>query len=450
MLCPQTGQWTDLQGLLTLRDSESMAHRASRSQTQQPQWRVAVTFTAGLAIALGTTPVNAQLIPDNSLGNESSVVRPGNSDATTDLIQGGAARGIHLFHSFQDFNIGAGQQVYFANPSGIEQIFSRVTGSTASQIEGLLGVAGPADLFLLNPQGILFGPNATLEIGGSFVGTTANAFEFSDGQRFGLSSSATSPTPLLTTTLKPGLQWGNGTSSGIGDTVASGAGSIRNLANLTVGQDLQLSAQNLDLQGQLQAGGDLTLQANEQLKVRDQVGAAFVAEAGEQLLLQGDRSLDIFALSHPNSQLGADGDLILRSGNSINGDAQFRSGGSFQVQQLDQSPGPFNSPKDPVIRAGGDVSFTDYQGSSLHVLAGGQVTADTITILGAAIGAVAEDFLQETVAQSDGTVVDIDGSARPTLDIRAGVSPTALGNALGTSGDSSGFGTAPVDSTSAT
>ena len=398
----------------------------------------------------GSEPVLAQMIvPDQTLEDAGSLLTTEVQErGQIELIEGGAIQGPNLFHSFQDFNVGAGQQVYFANPSGIAQIFSRVTGDSVSRIEGLLGVAGPADLFVLNPQGIVFGPGAQLDIAGSFTGTTATAFEFSNGQTFGFLASG-APTvglPLLTTTLRPGLQWG----SGLGVSNATTRGTIRSRAELSLGQDLQFAAQNLDLQGQLQAEGDLTLLAKEQLVVRDQALTPFVAKAGNQLLLQGDLSLDIYALSHPNSQLAATGDLFLRSGNSIIGDAQFRSGGSFQVQTLDQSPGPFHSPNDPVIRAGGDVSFTDYQGTSLHILAGGQVSADNITILGAAVGAVAEDFLQETVLLSNGAVLEIDGSARPTLDIRAGVSAAALGNTLGTTGDGSGFGAAAVDSGNAT
>lgn len=407
---------------------------------------ITIPLNMGLAIAVGLPgPVGAQLIPDQSLGDERSRVVTATPQSGTPefpvMIQGGAARDLQLFHSFQDFNVGAGQQVYFANPSGIEQIFSRVTGGTASQIEGLLGVAGPADLFLLNPQSIVFGPNAKLDIAGSFLGTTATTFEWGDGQQFGLSSSIPTPTaPLLTTALQPGLQWGL--------TPNREEGKIVNRADLTVGKDLRLVADNLDLQGRLQAKGAVTLQARNLLQVRDQISQPFVAVSGGQLLLQGDESLDIIALTHAESQLIAGGALLLRSGNSITGDAQFRSGGDFQIQQLDERPGSFQSPQDPVIRAGGNVSFTDYRGSSLHILAGGQVSAEDITILSEAVGTVTEDFLRETVPLSNGSSLAIDGSARPTVDIRAGIAPSAIGNALGAGldirGDSSGFNPAPT------
>ncbi|MEQ8462872.1 two-partner secretion domain-containing protein, partial [Coleofasciculus sp. E1-EBD-02] len=104
----------------------------------------------------------AQITPDTTLGTENSVVTP-NVDIQglpADLIEGGATRGAALFHSFSEFNVGEGLRVYFANPVGIETIFSRVTGSDVSDILGTLGVDGGASLFLLNPNGIIFGENA--------------------------------------------------------------------------------------------------------------------------------------------------------------------------------------------------------------------------------------------------------------------------------------------------
>lgn len=78
---------------------------------------------------------SAQINPDNSLGVEGSRV---NSSVGRDIIEGGAIRGSNLFHSFTDFNVGTQQQVYFANPSGIQNIINRVTGKNSSQILGTL------------------------------------------------------------------------------------------------------------------------------------------------------------------------------------------------------------------------------------------------------------------------------------------------------------------------
>lgn len=127
-------------------------------------------------------PAAAQLIPDNTLGRESSVVTP--VGPTGDRIDGGAARGSNLFHSFGEFNVDAGRSVYFSNPQGIENIMTRVTGGNASNIFGILGVLGEANLFLVNPNGMLFGPDASLDIKGSFYGTTGEGIKLGENGLF--------------------------------------------------------------------------------------------------------------------------------------------------------------------------------------------------------------------------------------------------------------------------
>ena len=130
--------------------------------------------------------VLAQITPDESLGTESSVVTPDVEikGETADRIDGGATRESNLFHSFQEFNVREGQSVYFASPESIENIFTRVTGNNPSNILGTLGVDGAANLLLLNPNGILFGENSSLDLEGSFLGTTAESLIFRDGKEF--------------------------------------------------------------------------------------------------------------------------------------------------------------------------------------------------------------------------------------------------------------------------
>lgn len=150
-----------------------------------------------------------QIKPDSTLGAESSVIQPnvGINGQIGDVIEGGANRGENLFHSFSDFNIGEGNRVYFRNPAQIQRIFSRVTGSNSSAIFGTLGVLGTADLFLVNPNGIIFGPNAVLDVKGSFIATSASEVIFEDGTRFSTVNSETSP--LLSVSIPIGLQFRN-------------------------------------------------------------------------------------------------------------------------------------------------------------------------------------------------------------------------------------------------
>lgn len=150
------------------------------------------------AIALGGGIACAQITPDTTLGAEGSVITPGViiRGIVSDRIDGGAQRGGNLFHSFSEFNVGDGQRVYFANPIDVQNILTRVTGGTVSNIQGVLGVDGSANLFLLNPNGIIFGLNARTDLSGAFVGTTANGIQFGNQGVF----STTNPDapPLLT------------------------------------------------------------------------------------------------------------------------------------------------------------------------------------------------------------------------------------------------------------
>jgi filamentous hemagglutinin family protein len=150
----------------------------------------------------------AQITTDNTLGTQSSVVTP-NIDINgtlSDRIDGGAIRGGNLFHSFGEFNVGEGRGVYFTNPVGIKNILSRVSGNNVSNIFGKLGVLGNANLFLINPNGIIFGPNARLDVNGSFLISTASSLKFNDGTEF--SAVAPQTTPLLTVSVPIGLQYG--------------------------------------------------------------------------------------------------------------------------------------------------------------------------------------------------------------------------------------------------
>jgi filamentous hemagglutinin family protein len=114
----------------------------------------------------------------------------------SDRIDGGAIRGSNLFHSFQEFNIDNGSGAYFSNPESISNILSRVTGNNLSNILGTLGVLGNANLFLINPNGIVFGPNARLDVGGSFFASTADSILFENGVEFAASNPEAPP--LLT------------------------------------------------------------------------------------------------------------------------------------------------------------------------------------------------------------------------------------------------------------
>ena len=156
-------------------------------------------------VFLLSTQINAQIVPDSTLGTENSVVSPAQiiKGLHSDRIDGGARRGTNLFHSFEKFNLEGERAAYFANPAGVENILSRVTGGNPSEILGRLGVLGNANLFFLNPNGIIFGPNASLDLNGSFLATTASSLHFSDGTVFRAKNPQ--PVPLLEVSVPIGL-----------------------------------------------------------------------------------------------------------------------------------------------------------------------------------------------------------------------------------------------------
>ncbi|MDZ7958403.1 MAG: filamentous hemagglutinin N-terminal domain-containing protein [Aulosira sp. DedQUE10] len=390
----------------------------SASRQQLWQLRLLIVVAISGVITAWMDSARAQIIPDGTLGLESTKLTPNAKvqGLPATLIEGGATRGVNLFQSFLQFNVGDGQRVYFANPAGVENILTRVTGSDPSKIFGTLGVNGTANLFLLNPNGIVFGLNARLDVTGSFLATTANSFVFENGLKF----SATNPeaAPLLTVSIRPGLQFG-----------ANQSASISNTGNLTVGLDLSLIAANLDLQGKLQAGRDLTLQAQDTVKLRDTTVNPLIAAAGGNLLVQGNQKIDIFALNHSQSGLFSGGDMLLRSSNTVGGDAHYGSGGNFRIEKLDGNLGNLSSPNDPIIRASGDVSFDSYEGASLHIFAGGSVNIGSIVITGADTtdpqNSITED-VPLSISLPDATnSVSIRGASEPTLDIRAGTTAFA-------------------------
>ena len=188
-----------------------------------------------LGDVLGMTSAIAQVTPDRTLGKESSTVQ---NRFGTQQIGGGAMRGTTLFHSFSVFNIGTGDRAYFDSPDGIATIFSRVTGKSVSTIDGTLGVSGKADLFLMNPNGVIFGKNARLDLPGSLTVTTADRIKFGAGQIF--AADGTQAVPLLAVNVPTGLQWGNQ----LGQVVSQGA-------NLQVlpGQTLRLLGNGVRLEG---------------------------------------------------------------------------------------------------------------------------------------------------------------------------------------------------------
>ena len=178
---------------------------------------LASSVAVSLMIFWGVLPANAQttsneeaIVPDTTLGAEGSRLRFVNETEPQAeiLIEGGAQRGESLFHSFDRFSVEENTTVRFVVPlaGAVERIFARISGNRSTQILGTLGTTAAADLFLINPNGVFFGPNASLDIRGSFVASTAESILFEDGFAFGTDNPQAPP--LLTVDVPVGLQLG--------------------------------------------------------------------------------------------------------------------------------------------------------------------------------------------------------------------------------------------------
>jgi filamentous hemagglutinin family protein len=264
----------------------------------------------------------AQITPDNTLGNERSQVTPDQviRGVVSDRIDGGAIRGINLFHSFEQFNINEGRGAYFANPIGIENILSRVTGSHLSRVTGTLGVLGNATLFFINPNGIIFGPTASLDMQGSFIASTASSIRLADGTDF--SAVFSQNTSLLTMSAPLGLQFGENP----GEIVVQGSG--HNLSYSDLGSTIWTDSPGLQVQpGRTLGfvGGDIVLEGGN---LRAESGRIQLGSAAEPGLVSLTPTNSGFVLGYAG--ISNFGDIQLSGKASV--DTSGESGGEIRVQ----------------------------------------------------------------------------------------------------------------------
>jgi filamentous hemagglutinin family protein len=160
----------------------------------------ASSVTIVLSSLITASSVKAQIAADDTVGTQVKT-----SDNLHYRINKGSQLGNNLFHSFSQFSLPTNGSALFENALDVENIISRVTGNNISYIDGLLETKGSANLFLINPRGIIFGENSQLNIGGSFVAASADSLKFADGTEF----SASNPNSrILTVTVPIGLQYG--------------------------------------------------------------------------------------------------------------------------------------------------------------------------------------------------------------------------------------------------
>jgi filamentous hemagglutinin family protein len=301
-------------------------------------------------IACSVDPAIAQVIPDSTLGDESSTVTP--SEPNTEIIDGGAIRGANLFHSFQEFNVGEGRSVYFSNPTGIANILSRVTGTNPSEILGKLGVLGNADLFLINPNGIIFGADSSLDLRGSFIATTASKIDFADGSQFTTLGDRTQP--LLTISIPIGLQFGDNPGKIINRSIAVDFTGLISGLQIDPGKTLAL------------VGGDVVLEGGA---ITSNGGKIEIGSVGKDSLVRLNHQ-ENWSLNYENARTFQDIKLVERFDEVLSPLLGFSLPSTINVISSNDSSGK--------IKIQGRSLFVD--GSQINILSQDATPSGNLTI----------------------------------------------------------------------
>lgn len=289
-----------------------------------------------LCAVLSVCPVHAEISTDGTLGPALELSGP-DFQIGAEL---GQQHGSNLFHSFRDLTIRQKESATFNGPASVDNIISRVTGGKASEINGILRSTIPtADLYLLNPAGIMFGPEAHLDVQGSFHAATADTLKFSDGAQF----NAAKPAQSTFSNAPP---------------AAFGFINPAPAALAVDGSKLQSpETKTLSL-----VGGGITLENAHIRAPAGQLNIAAVGGAGDSLLLPKD-----LQISAPGGDLVAQNSILSSSGEG--GGAVLIRSGRFELRNA-------NVRADTLGKL--DGQGIHIQANSLDVLGSAQISASTI------------------------------------------------------------------------
>lgn len=255
------------------------------------RWSTCIVLGAWLALA---AMARAEVVRDGTMGPAGAINGPAYIIPHTD----GTVRGANLFHSFSQFNVRAGESATFTGTASITNVLSRVTGGSASTIDGLLRVTGmpKANFFLINPAGVVFMPGAQLDVPAAFVVTTADEIRLADGGCF---ATTTDPADTVLTTAPP---------SAFGflddDTASIEVGDSRLVVN--EGQGISLVGGDIEIRGRVQARNG-------------RVNLVSAASAGTVAYSASDQTADISVDMAPalgeiemvNDRIGASGRIVV-------------------------------------------------------------------------------------------------------------------------------------------
>ena len=364
-------------------------------------------------MAAVSTGAFAQIVADGTVGGGPSTALAKLNNRIEVPAAIGALRGHNLFHSFQTFNLARGETADFtaAGISGIDLVFSRVTGGGVSTIDGTLKSSIPnASFYFMNPAGVVFGPNAKVNVPGAFMVTTADYLAFTDGTRFTAQPSANemltvaSPAAFgflgASTDPDVGKVQFNGsslqfqvrqdvTAAGRGIEIKQDAGTQRAATIRAPGGALKLAAVNsagelpiADLRvADFSQLGDIEVSGGARLSTGDSAGAGHFLVRGNNLSLTDKSSLSNGSVSDtpgsgrsPESEIELRGKLSLGSGSSVILDTSGRAeGGGLRVaaEHIEMNDGAI------IAAARGQA-----RGSDVTIIAGDLFIGDKAAIEG--------------------------------------------------------------------
>ncbi|MEO0704450.1 MAG: CHAT domain-containing protein [Cyanobacteria bacterium J06649_5] len=157
----------------------SQRSHSQRSHSQQNAHTLAPHPPKTASISEPSRPATliSQLIEPAANTTQTTLI----SEDNRTRIEGGIQVNENLFHQFDTFSLEAGTTADFVTSSGVQSVIGQVSGGHMSYVDGTLQVSGSsADLYLFNPAGILFGPSAQLNLGGSFTAASADKVGFGD------------------------------------------------------------------------------------------------------------------------------------------------------------------------------------------------------------------------------------------------------------------------------
>lgn len=451
-----------------------MAHYSFRKAIEALS--VGVLSAVGVAMGGSAIAQNNEIVPDNTLGSETSVVVPFRSNVNH--ITGGATRGSNLFHSFEEFGVASSTRTDFiVTPDQISDVFTRITGNNPTNIDGVIGIRQPlagsfvlseANLYLINPNGIVFGENAILDVDGSFSATTAAGITFGNS---GVFSASNPDIPSSSLTINPsaylfdqstvgfigsqasrrdlidgsrvGLRVPNGESlTLLGGTVFVGNSSATTGNSNQTGLTAYGGKINI---GAVSGIGNVEIDATDSLIFSDDLNRADIVLTGNALIDVTSGNGGEILLSARN--INADGSQIIAGIRSGLGTAESQAGnislnadGFIQLNDTfitnDVLPNGTGRAGNILIEAKGQIAFDDMSIASSRVGEGGVGDSGNIIIEGNSLFIVNNSFLlTDAIGQGNAGDISIKVDGPVTFDNRAQASSTAGTNGVGDGGD---------------